>query len=202
MSPAAVGAAGPPAPAHAPTERGRRRREAILDAATALFDERGYPGTSIDDIGAAAGITGPGLYRHFASKDAILTAVFDRLWRRLRPAVEAADVLAPVEALDTLIDAHVDLAIGDPAAIMLLLRELRHVPEDYQRTAVRTHRRYVDAWVRPLRAWRPEVSPGDARTTALAVHGLIDSAAVTPDAAPGATRRDLLRRLARTALGM
>lgn len=186
----------------APTARGRRRREAILDAATSLFDERGFPGTSIDDIGAAAGITGPGLYRHFASKDAILSAVFDRLWRRLRPAVEAADVLVPGEALEVLVDAHVDLALEDPAAIMLLVRELRHVPVDYQRTAARTHRRYVDAWMRPLQAARPGLTDDDARTTALAVHGLIDSAAITPDAAPVGPRRDVLRHLAHAALGV
>src|SRR3990172_3114367 len=42
------------------------RREAILDAATHLFSARGYADTGIDDIGAAVGITGPAVYRHFA----------------------------------------------------------------------------------------------------------------------------------------
>ena len=46
------------------------RREEILDAAARLFAERGYHGVSIDDIGAAVGMSGPGFYRHFAGKEA------------------------------------------------------------------------------------------------------------------------------------
>lgn len=180
-----------------PTARGRRRREAIVDAATALFDAQGFHGTSIDDIGAAAGISGPGLYRHFDGKDAVLTAVFDRIWDRLRPAVEAARDLPPVEALHVLVDAHVDLALDDAAALMLLVRELRHVPADYQRLAARNHGRYVDAWAGPVRALADgELSEDEARAVALAAHGLIDSAAVHPGILGATARRPLLRRLA------
>jgi AcrR family transcriptional regulator len=66
---AAMGSAplpGGPAPA-APT-----RREQILAAAAELFAHRGFHGVGIDDIGAAVGISGPGVYRHFRSKDAVL----------------------------------------------------------------------------------------------------------------------------------
>lgn len=182
----------------APTARGRRRREAIVDAATALFDAQGFHGTSIDDIGAAAGISGPGLYRHFDGKDAILTAVFDRIWVRLRPAVEDAADRPPREALETLIDAHVDLALADSAALMLLIRELRHVPEDYQRLAARNHGRYVEAWTTPIhRLHDGALEEDEARAVALAAHGLIDSAARQPDVIPPEARRPLLRRLAR-----
>jgi AcrR family transcriptional regulator len=181
----------------APTARGRRRRAAIVDAATALFDAHGFHGTSIDDIGAAAGISGPGLYRHFDGKDAILTAVFDRIWERLRPAVDRATDLPAADALETLVDAHVDLALDDAAALMLLIRELRHVPHDYQRLAARNHGRYVDAWVEPLRALHGDgLGAAGARTIALAAHGLIDSAAAHPDAIAAEVRRPLLRRLA------
>jgi AcrR family transcriptional regulator len=55
-----------PAPA-APT-----RREQILAAAAELFAHRGFHGVGIDDIGAAVGISGPGVYRHFRNKDAVL----------------------------------------------------------------------------------------------------------------------------------
>jgi len=44
------------------------RREAILEAAMAVFAERGYHGSSLDDIAAAAGISKALIYEHFASK--------------------------------------------------------------------------------------------------------------------------------------
>jgi AcrR family transcriptional regulator len=56
------------------TQRGRRRlpvgerRELITEAAGRLFGERGYEGTRLDDVAAAAGVTKPVLYRHFDSK--------------------------------------------------------------------------------------------------------------------------------------
>src|SRR5438045_224896 len=54
--------------------RRRTRREEILEIAVGLFATRGYHGVSMDDIGAAAGVTGPALYHHFAGKEAMLAA--------------------------------------------------------------------------------------------------------------------------------
>ena len=180
----------------APTRRGRERREAVLDAAAELFLEHGFHGTSVDEIGAAAGITGPGLYRHFASKDAVLMAVLDRLWTQLEPAIVTAAERPAADALDVLIEAHIDLALGQPAAVVLLLRELRHLPADQLAKARRNHRRYVDAWVGPLRALAPDLEPARARATALAVHGLVDSALLTPGVLRVDEHRELLRDLA------
>ena len=62
---------------------GPTRREQILDAAAELFARYGFHGVGIDDIGKAVGISGPALYRHFRSKDAMLaemlTGISDRL---------------------------------------------------------------------------------------------------------------------------
>src|SRR5436190_23685293 len=58
----------------APANRRRSRREEILEIAVGLFAERGYHGVSMDDVGAAAGVTGPALYHHFAGKEAMLAA--------------------------------------------------------------------------------------------------------------------------------
>src|SRR3982751_3946761 len=54
--------------------RRRSRRDEILEIAVGLFAARGYHGVSMDDIGAAAGVTGPALYHHFAGKEAMLAA--------------------------------------------------------------------------------------------------------------------------------
>ena len=178
------------------TARGRRRREDLLDAAEQLFLEQGFHGTSVDDLGAAAGISGPGLYRHFASKDAVLMAVLDRIWGQLRPAIDAAADQDPDAALATLLDAQLGLAMGQPSALVLLVRELRHLDLDYRRLAARNHRRYVDAWVDALRRRAPHLGDEAARSTVLAVHGLIDSAAINPEARRVAQRHDWLRDLA------
>jgi AcrR family transcriptional regulator len=58
----------------APSPRGAARREAILTAAAQLFAERGYAAVGMDDIGAAAGVTGPAIYRHFGAKATVLTS--------------------------------------------------------------------------------------------------------------------------------
>lgn len=181
----------------APTAHGQRRRDRIVDAAAAAFDRDGFHGASIDDIGVAAGISGPGLYRHFDSKDALLTAVFDRIWARLRPAIAAAASLPASDGLELLIDAHTELATGDAIALRLLLRERRHVPGWYQRAAERNHRLYVDAWVGPLTELHPGLAQTEARTLALAVHGLIDSAATHPSDLGPEQRSAMLRRAAR-----
>jgi AcrR family transcriptional regulator len=186
------------------TVRGQRRREAVIDAAAALFLEHGFHGTSVDDLGAAAGISGPGLYRHFASKDALLMAVLDRLWAQLRPALDRVGELPPEEAIDLLLEAHLDLALGQPDAVVLLIRELRHLPDDYRARSRRNHRRYVDAWATAIQGAHPALGLGTARSVALAVHGLIDSAALRPlvltDGPPRGDQRALLERLARGVL--
>jgi AcrR family transcriptional regulator len=186
------------------TVRGQRRREAVLDAAAALFLEHGFHGTSVDDLGAAAGISGPGLYRHFASKDALLMAVLDRLWAQLKPALDGVADLPPAEALDVLLEAHLDLALGQPDAVVLLIRELRHLPDDYRARSRRNHRRYVDAWALAIQGVHPHLDLDGARAVTLAVHGVIDSAALRPLVLTDGLSRDahriLLARLARGVL--
>jgi AcrR family transcriptional regulator len=54
------------------------RRELITEAAGRLFGERGYDGTRLDDIAAAAGVTKPVLYRHFDSKRDLYLALLSR----------------------------------------------------------------------------------------------------------------------------
>ncbi|GAB3900977.1 hypothetical protein GCM10027612_63580 [Microbispora bryophytorum subsp. camponoti] len=62
----------------------RNRRAEILEAAAGLFAARGFHGVSIEDIGAAVGISGPALYRHFSGKEALLTEMLLDISERLR----------------------------------------------------------------------------------------------------------------------
>lgn len=186
----------------APTERGRKRREMIIEAATRLFHAQGFHATSMDEIGAAAGITGPGLYRHFPSKDDILLAVFDRIWELLRGAIERTADLPPGDALEVLIDAHTTLALDQGEALMLLVGELRHVPDYYRRAAERNDVRYTDTWAEAIIKLHPELNLEEARAVARSLIGLIGSAArggATGDVS-SVRRRQLLNRMCRASL--
>ncbi|HBZ72803.1 MAG TPA: hypothetical protein DEP35_24960 [Deltaproteobacteria bacterium] len=74
--------------AHLPVRalrKGQRTAERILDAAELVFAEKGYAGTSLRDVAGAAGLRIPSLYNHFASKEALYTAVLER---GIRPILE------------------------------------------------------------------------------------------------------------------
>jgi AcrR family transcriptional regulator len=57
-------------------------RAALLDEATALFAERGYAGTSLEDVASASQVTRGAVYHHFASKQALFEAVLQLRPRR------------------------------------------------------------------------------------------------------------------------
>lgn len=59
------------------------RRRQLLDAGARLIADRGFLGVRLDDLGAAVGISGPAVYRHFASKEALLVELLVGISRRL-----------------------------------------------------------------------------------------------------------------------
>ena len=68
----------------AKTPKGERRRAEIMAAATELFLERGFRATSLDDIGAVVGVSGPAIYRYFKSKHVLLSVLIEEAaikWR-------------------------------------------------------------------------------------------------------------------------
>src|SRR6201991_3659128 len=98
------------------TPRRRSRRDEILEIAMGLFASRGYHGVSMDDIGAAAGVTGPALYHHFAGKEAMLAAAFTPVSEGLLVGGQerVAAAKGPEEALRALVDFHVAFALDNP----------------------------------------------------------------------------------------
>jgi AcrR family transcriptional regulator len=64
-------------------------RERILRAAAALFRQKGFNGTSMQDLAAAVGITKSSLYHHFPSKQALLSEILELTVERVTPAVRA-----------------------------------------------------------------------------------------------------------------
>ena len=66
------------APAAPRRRKGERTAERILDAAEALFAERGYAGATLRDVAAEVGLRTPSLYNHFPSKESLYAAVLER----------------------------------------------------------------------------------------------------------------------------
>jgi AcrR family transcriptional regulator len=153
------------------------RREQILDAAAELFAARGFHGVGIDDIGAAVGISGPALYRHFRSKDAILGEMLTSISERLHSGGRMRASSSPdgLGALGALIRFHIDFALDHPALITVQERNLANLT-DSDRRRVRTRQRsYVETWVRAIRAQAPRMRQERARAAAHAALGLINS---------------------------
>lgn len=176
--------------------RRRARRDEILDIAVGLFATRGYHGVSMDDIGAAAGVTGPALYHHFAGKEAMLVAALIPVSEGL---LNGGRVIAaeypddPVGLLDALVDFHVAFALENPAVIALHLHELDRLPDEPRRAIRRLQRLYVEVWVGVLLALRPELSAAEARVLAHAAFGLMNSTPFLGGEVDRARRADLLR---------
>ncbi|MCW2496030.1 TetR/AcrR family transcriptional regulator [Jatrophihabitans sp.] len=95
---------------------GRERREQLLDVGRALFAEKGFEATSIEEIAARAGVSKPVVYEHFGGKEGLYAVVVDRemseLLDRLTEALSAAHPRMLVEkaalALLTYIEEQTD----------------------------------------------------------------------------------------------
>ncbi|WP_407924550.1 TetR/AcrR family transcriptional regulator [Catellatospora vulcania] len=181
----------------------RSRREEILEIAVGLFAARGYHGVSMDDIGTAAGVTGPALYHHFAGKEAMLVAalmpVSEGLLAGGRGQV-SEHVGDPRAAVEALVDFHVEFALANPAVIALHLHELDRLPEEPRREIRRLQRQYVEEWVQVLTAVRSDVTGGEARVLAHAAFGLMNSTPFLGGEVERQRRATLLRAAALAAL--
>jgi AcrR family transcriptional regulator len=106
-------------------EQAKPRKEEILDVATRLFAERGYEGTSMNDVAERVGMRKASLFYHFATKDALYEAVLDRLVASLQVALEAIYVSSGTfeDRLDAVTETLVTVLASHPYAARLLLRE-------------------------------------------------------------------------------
>lgn len=199
------------------------RRQQILSTAADLFAARGFHGVSMGDIGAAVGVSGPALYKHFAGKEDILGQCLlhasDQLLAGARellsdggarsavgqPGVAGAERAEPVAAgvaeaaLEALIARHADFALDNPALIVVQEREWAALGAEAQAQVRKRQLAYVDVWCDALAPLRPDLSPPQARAAVQAAFGLLNS---TPHSARIGrdAMHSLLTRMARSAL--
>lgn len=177
------------------------RRQQILAIAAELFAEKGFRGVSIAELGAACGFSGPALYRHFRSKDAVLAEMLVRISDELLSVgrQRVRDAESPAEALRALIDWHVTFALEHKALIVVQDRDWSALPLEAREKVRETQRKYVEVWVKQLRAIHPELAPKQARASVHATFGLLNS---TPHSGflPPEEMRELLSGMAAKAL--
>jgi AcrR family transcriptional regulator len=153
------------------TARGRERRERLVVATASLVAQRGYHQVGVDEIGAAAGVSGAAIYRHFSGKQDLLVAVIERAVDALMSEATAAVDRArdADQALDGLIAAHVQFALKETALITVYDQEAHNLDEGPRRRLRRQQRAYTELWIDLL----AQLAPARPREElALVVHGV------------------------------
>lgn len=180
------------------------RRERILTASAELISRHGYHAVGLADIGTAAGIVSTGVYRHFASKAAILAALLQRVMDLLGET--AGEIVATASddrvAISELVRHHVDVAIHDRRILQVYHLEARNLPAEDLRRLRRAQRHYIEEWVAVLMPLRRGLTDGEARVLVHAAIGSIQSILFHNSGLPQERLTTLLRAAAHACLGV
>ena len=137
------------------------RRDELIAIAADLFAEQGFAKVTVDDIGRAAGVSGPALYHHFEGKEAMLgemlVGISEYLLDGGRRVVEAGAAAGADDVLERLIEFHAEFAVDDRSLITVHFRELLHAPPDDQARVRSLQTEYVDLWTTAMRHRFPEL---------------------------------------------
>lgn len=129
------------------------------------------------DIGAAAGITGSAIYRHFDGKSAVLVAMFDHVIDDL--SREASDIVAAggdaLATLRGLIRTQVRFVLRDRTLAQVYHNEVANLPEEDRHRLRRKQRLYIEEWVHVLAQLRPDAGDASVRALVHASVGAIQS---------------------------
>lgn len=170
----------PAQPAVPVTQRSQakeNRRQALLAAAASLFAVNGFNRVSLEDLGAAAGVSGPAVYRHFQGKQAVLSDLLLTVSRELLAGGRnvVAENKDPVTALQRLVAFQVDFALSEPDVIRVQDRDFSSLSDQDQSEVRALQRNYVELWVEVLARLHPGTDAAELRMRAHAAFGLINS---------------------------
>ena len=159
---------------------GDLRRAEIISAAARVISAKGYQRATMGEVGAAVGITGPGIYRYFSGKEAMLAAILvdisERLVHGAEQVIASMPDSAPDEVVHELVKYHVNFAIAEPDRIWVQEREVTSLLPDDAEQVRELQRRYLHLWTEMLRLKNPALSDSDARLKVQLAAGLINCA--------------------------
>lgn len=159
-------------------EHVRAQTARILDAATSLFQERGYRKTDLDDIARAVGLARNSLYRYYRNKDFILLACVERdmgaFVARMRGL--ESEYPDPVERIGAWLDMQMDMATSPAHATMEFMAEIRTDAPELRKRLMELH----DAPGNVLEGAVAEIVRGKRRDAGLIIaliKGMVEAAA-------------------------
>ncbi|WP_166969145.1 TetR/AcrR family transcriptional regulator [Brevibacterium atlanticum] len=159
------------------------RRAGILEQSAILFRRRGYSEVGIDDIGRAAGVSGPAIYRHFDGKqdllDQVIESYLDALMQRWDEAI-AEGIEAPI------LQGVVRSAIDRPNEYYAYSNQRHMLEGDYAEKLLRARRPIKAGWKELLAAHGLELGRDDARFRLVAMEGILIHASLTDKASRSA----------------
>jgi AcrR family transcriptional regulator len=179
----------------------------ILEHATRLFAERGYDGTTLQDIADAIGITRPGLYNYINSKEQLLAELVRDVSENTAHIVHAVRLrtdLSSVEKLRVVVRALALQRAGAPERFRVLDRTEAALPEEVASLHLKA-RREVLAEVRTIieeGISRGEFRPRDERVAALSVIGMCNWVAWWFHPGPSHPAEPVADQLAQNAVDM
>lgn len=161
------------------------KRARILEAALELFSTKGYHGTSMQQLAAAAGVSKGLLFHHFTDKAQLLAALIDDLQRRLAPEVPPAGQ-DPRDAFIQLIDRVVAHLTQAPELAKLLVPLAIHIGDTSEFRALMTQKMQgIQAYLADLLGQMDVANPEiEAQSIALTLDGLQLRTAIDPQYAP------------------
>ncbi|GAA4395364.1 TetR/AcrR family transcriptional regulator [Tsukamurella soli] len=155
--------------------RPRDRRQTIARNAGALFAERGFDSVRMEDIAAASGITARAVYRHFASKQALLSHIIRTSQSRFLDAVDAAGGADRTDGLQARLERLAAASLDSPHFAVLWQREARHLADDdLEDVRARLNGMALEL-ARAIRAAAPELSEVRAEIRAWVALAILSS---------------------------
>jgi len=135
------------------------QRELILERAAALFAQRGYPATSMNEVAQACGLSKATLYHYYKDKYAILVSIAEGHVQRLHALVAevTAECLAPEAHLRELIARIVEEYAGAQHAHRVLTEDVRVLNDDDRERVLGKEREVVAGFARAVTALRPDL---------------------------------------------
>jgi AcrR family transcriptional regulator len=181
------------------------RKSQLTAIAAGLFCARGYDGVGINDIAAAAGITGPALYRHFPDKRAILSRVILSALADMETATAGAFPVLQKPSRDqarSMLRALAAATVDRRDVAALWRWEGQHLSADDQREIDRRTTALLRTWAGALLSLRPDLTPADAELLCWAALSVFGSVAVHHTTVPKRQFVELLVKIARRVLSV
>jgi AcrR family transcriptional regulator len=152
------------------------RREKLIAAAAELFMRHAYDAVSVSMICTHAGITGPGLYRHFANKQALLIAVLDESLKLVHGEARRIAAATPdaEEALVAMVESHIRLVLEGPPSPLIFLKSEHALPDSERRRIRREMAIYAEEWISVLIPLRPDLSEPEVRLLTQSVFAMLN----------------------------